>query len=189
MTNYFIIHGLNGKPFESWFPWLENKISRNNLQCIAPQFPTPMQQNYSNWEKLLNFYREIGYVHEDTFFITHSLGSIFIIKYILLNKINIKGLITVAGFNNFISGMDEFDNINKSFFLENSEIQKINKYVKKIYSFYSKNDPNLPFENQDKFAKLLGSEIYIIPDGGHFNSAAGYNKFEDLYEIIKSSEF
>lgn len=188
MANYFIIHGLAGKPFENWFPWLEEKLSKNNLRCIVPQFPTPIQQSYINWEKLLNYYKELGFVDKDTVFIAHSLGPIFIVKYVIKNRIKIKGLISVEGFNNFISGMEEFDKINKSFFLNDLELSKFKEFVDFVHCYISENDPNLPIENVKKFTELIRGELHVIPDGEHFNTAAGYDKFDEVYDIIKTIE-
>jgi len=188
MANYFIIHGLAGKPFENWFPWLEKELSLRNLRCIVPQFPTPYQQSYTNWEKLLNYYRELGFVDENTVFIAHSLGSIFITKYVIRNSIKIRGLISVSGFNNFLSGIEEFDNINKSFFLDNRELSKFKDYADFIHYFISENDPYLPTEKLKEFVDMIGGELHIIPDGGHFNTNSGYVKFDEVYDIITTIE-
>ncbi len=188
MANYFIIHGLVGKPFENWFPWLEGKLSENKLRCIVPQFPTPVQQNYTNWENLLNYYKDLGFIDKNTVFIAHSIGSIFVAKYVLVNKISIKGLVSVSGFNNFISGMDEFDNMNKSFYLDNSELSKLKKHTDFIHCFISENDPHLPIEKLKEFPEIIGGDLHVIPNGGHFNLAAGYDKFNEIYNIIETVE-
>ena len=96
MNNYFIIHGAYGKPFENWFHWLEKELSVNEISCIVPQFPTPNLQNFTNWENLLDYYYQLGLVNEKTIFVAHSLGPIFVAKYIIKNKIKIKGIISVA---------------------------------------------------------------------------------------------
>lgn len=36
-----------------------------------------------------------------------------------------------------------------------------------------------------KFAKLIGGDIHVVSDGGHFNSATGYDEFEELYSNKK----
>jgi len=188
IANYFIIHGFVGKPFENWFPWLEKKLSENNLQCIVPQFPTPLQQSYVNWEKLLNYYKQIGFVDKNTVFVAHSLGPIFVAKYVIRNNMKIKGLISISGFNNLISGMEEFDNMNKSFFLDNSELSKFKEHAEFIHCFISKNDPHLPINKLMEFVDTISGELHVIPSGGHFNTAAGYVKFDEVYNIIKTIE-
>lgn len=188
MANYFIIHGLYGKPFENWFPWLEQKLSEKKLRCIVPQFPTPVGQSYSNWERLLAYYDNIGFVDKNTVFITHSLGSVFIAKYLLTNKIKVRGIISAAGFTNFTSGMSEIDNLNKTFFIGESDLGNLPNYTDFIHCFISENDPNLPNKKTTEFAKAVNGTIHLIPKGGHFNSAAGYNKFDEIFEIIKQIE-
>ena len=177
-----------GKPYENWFEWLENKLSTSDFQCFVPHFPTPSQQSYENWEKLLNFYCDLGFINRDTIFIAHSLGPVFIAKYVIENDLTIKGLITVSGFNNFISGMEEFDNMNKSFFIDNFQLSKLKDHMNYIHSFISDDDPNLPSEKTLEFAQTIGGEIHLIPNGGHFNETAGYTEFIELWEIIRGFE-
>ena len=52
--NVFLVHGSFGKPFENWFPWLEEELANRNISCVIPSFPTPEHQNYSDWEQLRN---------------------------------------------------------------------------------------------------------------------------------------
>lgn len=188
MNNYFIIHGSFGKPFENWFPWLEKKLSEYKLPCFIPHFPTPEHQNFTNWEKLLNYYFVLGLINDETIFIAHSSAPIFIAKCIIKNKIKIKGFISVAGFNNFFSGMKDFDDVNKSFFLDNSELSKFKHYCSFSHCFISENDPYLPIEKLKEFSNAIGANLHIIPQGGHFNTNSGYIEFNELLEIIKEIE-
>jgi uncharacterized protein len=187
-NNYFIIHGLYGKPFENWFPWLEQKLSERKLSCIVPQFPTPIGQSYENWEKLLAYYDSLGFINADTIFVTHSLGSIFISKYVIKNRRKIKGLISAAGFNNFTSGITDIDRINESFFMPESELAKLPDFVEKIHCFISDTDPNLPKSLTAKFAETVNGKVYLISKGGHFNAAAGYLAFNEVFDLIKQFE-
>jgi hypothetical protein len=188
MNNYFIIHGAYGNPCENWFPWLEKELSNNKISCIIPHFPTPKHQNFTNWENLLNYYFMLGLVHDKTIFIAHSLGPIFIAKYVIKNKIKIKGLISVAGFNDFFSGNKDFDDINKSFFMENSELSKFTDYSNFSHCFISDNDPYIPMDKLKQFSNIIKADLHIIPNGGHFNIDAGYVKFVEVIEIIKDTE-
>lgn len=90
MNNYFIIHGSYGNPYKNWIPWLKREFSKIKLNCIIPNFPSPYKQDYESWSKILKAYLDIGYITEDTIFITHSLGGIFIAKFLIQNKLKIK---------------------------------------------------------------------------------------------------
>lgn len=133
MNNYFIIHGSYGNPYKNWIPWLKKQLSKRKLNCIVPSFPTPYKQNYESWNKILKAYSEIGYITEDATFITHSLVGIFIVKFLLENKIKVKKIITIAGFNNleFVDDM----NLYKSFYLDKN-LSDIKLYFSESISFY-----------------------------------------------------
>ena len=84
--------------------------------------------------------------------------------------------------------MDEFDSMNRSFFLDNSELSKVQEYTDFIHCFISENDPHLPTEKLKEFAKIINGKLHVIPDAGHFNLAAGYDKFPGVYQIIQDFE-
>ena len=182
--NYFIIHGSFGNPYENWFPWLNEKLSREGNAVIVPQFPIGVEfQNYDNWSKLLKYYLDLGLINENTVIIGHSIAPIFIIKFILENKVKLNKLISVSGFNNFTTDGGAFDKVNSTFFV-NEDKSQIKNYVNEIICFYSDNDPYLPFDVSDSFANEVSTKKVTIHNGGHFNSDAGYDTFDKLLEYI-----
>ena len=68
MNNYFIIHGSVGKPFENWFPWLEETLTSQGKQVIVPQFPSPEGQSYENWSAILEVYLKLGMIKENSYY-------------------------------------------------------------------------------------------------------------------------
>jgi predicted alpha/beta hydrolase family esterase len=188
MNNYFIIHGSYGSPSGNWFPWLKEVLTSKGKVVTVPQFPTPEGQNYENWEKVLNTYVDKKEINENTVFIAHSISPIFVCKFLIKNKIKVKGLISVAGANNFITGDSELDKITSSFFMDNNELEKIIDYTGFVYCFYSNNDPYIPFENLEEFAKLTRGEKCLIEKAGHLNAESGYLEFKPILEVIEQSE-
>lgn len=186
MSNYFVVHGSFGDPFENWFPWLKNELSSRNLECIVPQFPSPEHQNYENWERLLDYYRSLGLVRPATVFVAHSSGATFVTKYIVENAIKIKGFVSVSGFNNFFAGSEDFDSINSPFFMKESEIAKFMSFCPSRHSFISDDDPYLPQEVLKGYSEAIESQLYILSDAGHINSEAGYDEFPELLEVLLS---
>ena len=172
--NIFLVHGTMGKPFENWFPWLESKLSEKKICCVIPSFPTPEHQNYSDWERLMDYYCELGVVNEETVLVGHSCGAIFLVHYILKHKLVVKGLICVSGYNNFISGFDMMDKLNESFYVNVGSID-VTSFVKKVICFYGDNDPNIPQEVLHEFAVNVSGEVHCVPNAGHFNASAGYH--------------
>ena len=181
-NNYFIIHGSYGNPYKNWIPWLKNQLSKRKLNCIVPNFPSPYKQDYESWNKILKAYLEIGYITENTTFITHSLGSIFIIRFLIENDIKVKKIITIAGFNNITFNDDM--NLYNSFYLEDNKLLKINSLCKEIICFYSDNDPYVPKEDAEEFANMINSKKIMINNAGHFNEKFGYKEFKELLKYL-----
>ena len=76
----FLIHGSYGNPYKNFFPYLHKSITKKGYYVIAPQFPVYSIQSYDNWSNILEQYLNIGLLSESSTVITHSLGSIFIVK-------------------------------------------------------------------------------------------------------------
>ena len=163
MYDYVIIHGSYGTPFENWFKWLFEKLSEEGKSVLAPQFPCGDVQNYSNWAKVMNAYKD----------------------YILDNSLQVKNLYFVAPFYGLIN-IPEFDKVNKPFFIY-KDMKRINNLVKSATCFISKNDPYVPNQLSEEFADYIGAKKIFVENAGHFNTAAGYTKFEALLEeMIKN---
>ena len=95
--NYIIIHGSFGSKDGNWFPWLKSKLSDKNVE--VPQMPVGVgNQNFENWSKVLDELK----IDENTTIIAHSIAPIFVCKYLITNKIKVKKLIFVCGFNNYL---------------------------------------------------------------------------------------
>lgn len=185
MSTVFVVHGTAGHPFENWFPWLYNELTNMRASCFVPQFPTLIKQTYKCWSNVLDGYVDSLLVDENTIFVTHSLGSIFIVRYLIQRRLHVKGLISVAGFNQYGGGNVEWDELNKDFFLPDSELKSIIKFTKFRYCFMSNNDPYLPLVQLEKFADLTNSQIKLVEGAGHFNSSAGYAAFHELSALLK----
>lgn len=188
MKYYYIIHGFMGSNIENWFPYFKEKVDSENSLCIIPQFPISLKKhNYLEWTKIMDLYNyEYDMLNENSVLIGHSTGSIFALKYILENKIKIDKLILISGFNNYLDP-DENDIhnvINPSYYVKESKINEINKYVNEIICIYGDNDPYIPQKVLHEFAKSINAKEIIIHNGGHLNKASGYTTFEEIFEYI-----
>ena len=180
MKNYFIIHGSFVDSNTDWYPWLRDKLIELNQDVIAPNFPVGLDiQNYDAWKNELNKYKDK--INENTVFIAHSIGPIFIVKYVIENNIKIDSLYSISGFNGLIN-IKDFDKVNESFFMK--EIKNFDKKCKNRISFFSNNDPFVPYELLEDFPKLINSEVHIINNAGHFIEDDGYNEFPELLSTI-----
>ena len=183
MKNYFIIHGTKGSQYGNWIPWLYSKFRNAGERCLVPQFPAEDGMNYKKWKNILEGYLDAGEINEDTIFICHSLGCVFVTRFVVEHKLRIAGIIAVAGFNGDVIP-EEYVELNKSFLTRNRVIQKISKYVKFFHCIYSDNDPYVQIENLMNFAKLTSAKVHEIEGGGHLNGEAGYTEFPFLWDLL-----
>lgn len=139
-------------------------------------------QNYNNWSKLLKYYADLGYVNEKTTIFAHSIAPIFITHFLIENKIKVKKLVFVCGFNNYLGINEEYDNVNESIYCSN--IEEIHNFCDSIICFYSKNDLYVKYEIEKDFADKVSDVREVIEDGGHLNSESGYNEFNELLKYI-----
>ena len=180
MDNYIVIHGSFGSNQGNWFPWLKGELEKLNKNVVVPQMPVGVgNQNFENWSKVLD---ELN-VNENTTIIAHSIAPIFVCKYLITNKIKVKKLIFVCGFNNYLGLDPDFDAVNGPMFIDN--LEDIKNYCDDIICYYSDNDPYVKFEIEKEFADTVSNEQHIIKNGSHLNSESGYLKFEEILSNIE----
>ena len=183
MGNYFIIHGSFGSPYSNWFSWLQDFITSEEKQVYVPDFPIGVgYQNYENWSKLLKVYLDLGLINENTTIIAHSIAPIFISKFLVENKVKVKKLIFVCGFNNYLGINEEYDAVNKSMYFYN--LEDVKKYAEEIVCFYSNDDPYVKYEAEKEFADKVGAEQILLKGAGHINSESGFDTFEDIVSYL-----
>ena len=176
-SNYIILHGSFGSKDGNWFPWLKNKLNNNDV--VVPQMPIGVgNQNFENWSLILDKLE----INENTTIIAHSIAPIFVCKYLITNKIRVKKLIFVCGFNNYLGIDAEFDAVNEPMFTNNFE--EIKKFCNDIICFYSDNDPYVKYEVEKAFADAIANEQYVIKNGGHINAESGFTEFDEILKVL-----
>jgi len=182
-NNYLLVHGSFGSPFSNWIPYLRKEIEDKNLEVYTPDFPTGVgYQNYNNWSKLLKCYLTSGILNENTTIFAHSIAPIFICKFLVENKIKVKRLVLVCGFNNYLGIDEDYDAVNESMYFDN--LKDIKNYCNDIVSFYSDNDPYVKYEAEKEFADTITENQIMISGGGHLNSESGYTEFSELIKYL-----
>lgn len=182
MKNAFIIHGAYGSSDENWFPWLKEELEKLDYEVFVPDFPTPEGQNLENWREIFEDYKE--FIDVDTVFVGHSLAPAFILDILQNISVKVKACFFISGFLKLLGNKD-FDTINESFVKNQFNWNKIINNSNKFFVYHSDNDPYVPIECATELAELLNTVPIIIKGAGHFNTAVGYTKFEELLEEIK----
>lgn len=179
IDNYIIIHGSFGSKDGNWFPWLKKQLEGKDKKIDIPQMPVGVgKQNFESWSKVLDKLT----INENTIIIAHSIAPIFVCKYLITNKITVKKLIFVCGFNNYLGIDNDFDAVNEPMFIDNFE--NVKQYCNNIVCYYSDNDPYVKFDIEKSFADKIANRQYIIKNGGHINCETGYTKFEEILKEV-----
>lgn len=173
-----VFYGTDCDDKTAWMPWLKQKLTSQEVDCLIPNLPTPENQTYHVWESVAKKFN----ICEDDVVVGWSTGAIFAVRYLYENKINVNKLILISGFNNYVGSVPSVDNINKDFFMKDVKVAK--NIANKIVCIKSDNDPFISQQALDDFSKQLGAKTVNIISGGHFNSNAGYNEFPQLLSEI-----
>ncbi|MCL4363840.1 alpha/beta hydrolase [Patescibacteria group bacterium] len=181
MRNIFIFHGTGGSPDGNWFPWLKEKLEEEGLHVIVPKFPTPEGQSLSTWLNILNKYKE--YINEETIFVGHSLGGMFLLKVLE----QLKGHVSAAFFVSAPVGVRPIKYYDSDYAFTHFEFDwpSIIHKAKKFRAYHSDNDPYVSLGNGKELARRLGIELTFIPSAGHINAESGWIKFDKLYQDIE----
>jgi predicted alpha/beta hydrolase family esterase len=140
---------------------------------ILPRMPNPQNARYVEWK--IWFEKIIPLLDETVAFIGHSLGGIFLTKYLSENVYpkKIKATFLVAAPYNTINENPYVDfNLGSSF-------DGLQKQGGEIFFYHSKDDVVVPFSSFEQYQKAIPSAHFIaFEDRGHFNQ-------EKFPEIIK----
>ena len=176
---YVILHGSFSLKDSNWFPWLRDQLESRGETVVVPQMPIGVgKQNFDSWSAEFDKLE----IDEDTTIIAHSIGSIFVCKYLITNKIKVKKLVFVCGFNNYLGIDADYDAVNGPMFIDN--LEDIKKYCNDIVCFYSDDDPYVAYDAEKAFADTIATRQICLKGAGHINAERGYTKFEEILEVL-----
>lgn len=172
----------NLKKWEIDFESLKNKGWKNllgdklgkNFEVILPKFPNSANAKYIEWK--IYFEKLIPFFNNKVILLGHSLGAIFLIKYLSENIIpkNIIGLFLVS------TPYSPKNNTDFSFKINPKNIQS---QCKNIFLYHSTDDTVVDFKDFEKYKKELTNAIFReFKNRGHF-----YQKtFPEIIKDIKN---
>jgi|SRR5581483_4114573 len=166
--------------------YLKKKSWKNDLQdalgddfdVVRLQMPNRMNAKYSEWK--IYFDKYIPLFNDNVILIGHSLGGIFLDKYLsekpFLKKI--KATILIAPpFED--RGMQE----SLGDFALPGSLNNFSEQAGKIYLLFSKDDPIVPFAQLEKYKNALRKAVAIVFENKeHFSQ----DEFPELANLIKS---
>ncbi|MDP1718922.1 MAG: alpha/beta hydrolase [bacterium] len=165
------------KQKKDWKDTLNEELG-GDFEVILPKMPNKLNAKYLEWKIWLEKF--IPYLESEIILIGHSLGGIFLAKYLSESKFPKKILATFLVSAPY-DDKDYADSLADFQLPENLNL--LSEQGGKIFLFHSQDDPYVPFSDLQKFQKgLNGATSKVFTDRGHFNQ----EKFPELVETIKS---
>lgn len=167
----------NNKYWMDWLVWsLEDK--KNIVKLKMPGFDNA---NYNVWKIIFEKYlREID--SEKITIVAHSLGTIFILKYLVENNLKIKNLHLVGSFVSDDFQSNSFDEGSGTFTFDYSKVSEIESRCENIFLWHSTDDTSCTIKNSEYLHEQLPkSKFSRFEDRGHFNGST----FVELFDVLK----
>lgn len=166
-----LVHGWEGSPDGGWFLWLSDELRTREIDVIAPALPDADMPRIDKWIPALA--RAVGKPDPHTYFVGHSMGCQAIARYLasLPEGTQTGGAIFVAGFFKRLTGIEdeaEVEEVVREWLTTPLDLAKVRRHLRKSVAIFSDNDPYVPLDNTEDFARQLGSTIAIEHAMGHF---------------------
>ncbi len=163
---------------KSWKNSLQEKLG-DDFDVVRLQMPNKINAKYDEWK--IYFERYISLFDDEVILIGHSLGGIFLAKYLAENKYPKKIMATyliAAPYDDI--GLDE----SLGDFVLPTSLSGMSQQSKRILVISSEDDPIVPIEHAEKYkTQLPNVEVIIFKDKQHFSQA----EFPELVEHIKNN--
>ncbi|MDP3792610.1 MAG: alpha/beta fold hydrolase [bacterium] len=193
LKRVYIIHGWNGHPEESWFPWLRRELEARGFEVYVPQMSDAGNPRIEKWVPAIA--EIVKLPDKNTYFVGHSMGCQAVARYLetLPEDVKIGGAVFVAGFFKRLTGLGEkpdFEEVEKDWLKTPINLAKIKSHLDHNVAIFSDNDPYVPLDNQIDFRDKLGSKIILEHNKGHLNAVAGVTELPVvLEELLKMSNY
>jgi predicted alpha/beta hydrolase family esterase len=176
----YIIHGYGASPTNHWFPWLKDKLIADDHQVSVLHMPNSSNPRQEEWLDTLA--SSIKSIDNYTYFVTHSLGSITLLKYLeQLNPLPIfGGFILVSGFSKPLSILPSLN----PFTEQEVDYNKIISATNSRTVIAAKDDNIVPYQFSQNLSKQLDASFFPVEKGGHFLEGDGYITFPSVYDIL-----
>lgn len=163
--------------FKGWNQQLQETLGEN-FEVMQPRMPNANNAKYFEWK--IWFEKHIPFMRDNLILIGHSLGGIFLAKYLseemFPKKIRATLLIAPPYSTNSQNSLGDF-NLTAS-------LQKLTEQGGEIYLFQSKDDEIVPYANVESYThELPKAHLMVFEDRGHFHS----QEFPELIEVIKNN--
>jgi uncharacterized protein len=149
----------------------------DGYEIISPDMPDKSNAKYAEWK--IWFEKFIPYLDPKVIFIGHSLGGIFLAKYLSENTLpkTILATFLVAACYD-----DKNSDYSLADFVLPEHLDNFSKQSQRIFLYHSSDDRVVPFADLAKYQKALpNATARTFTDRGHFNQET----FPELVEDVR----
>ena len=185
ISNVILMHGKNTNLREKWYPWLAEKMKKNNIKFTAPKLPNADDPEINEWMSELEKVKS----NQNSVLIGHSRGGVAILRWLEKQPedFKIKKVILVATNSGDSIKRNKTEN-NKGFFTkEGYDFEKIKKHCDDFVVLHSEDDEWVPFEAGEENSKGLNAKFLQFKNRGHFGSKLPKQEIPELLEEILNS--
>ena len=148
-----------------------------DYDVVQPQMPCKGNAKYAEWK--IWFDKLLPFLEDGVILVGHSMGGIFLAKYLSENNISkkIAAVFMVAAPHGPTAEFSLAD------FILPESLNGLSKQAEKIFLYYSEDDDTVPFADLEKYKKDLPRAVARVFRGrGHFV----LDEFSEIVEEIKS---
>lgn len=156
-----------------WREWIANQMSNDDV--MTPTMPNSDNAQYDEW--VIYFEKLLTFLHDDFTIVGHSLGAMFLAKYLHSTVLPIKAhrIILIAGRYGQHTNED-----NGSFTVTSA--RGLERSAHEVHLFHSEDDPVVPYDDMSKFHRDIPvSIVHSFTNRGHFIDST----FPEILDLIK----
>ncbi len=149
----------------------------DDYEVLVPKMPNWTNAQYNEWS--IWFEHIIPLLNNNAVLVGHSLGGIFLAKYLSENiiPVKIKAVILISAPYEAL-GSEELASFELS-----EPLSKLNEQAEKIFLIHSEDDAVVPLDHVYKYHNdLPNSNVVLLKDRGHFKQ----DHFPELVNLIKN---
>ncbi len=157
---------------KKWKPWIAEQMPEADV--LLPTMPNGYNAEFEEWA--IYFEKILPFLEDDVQLVGHSLGAMFLAKYLDTKPLRakVRRLVLIA------SAYDSDTGDCGSFLV--SSAANLPESAEEIHLFHSQDDPVVPFTELMKFQADLPEAIpHIFTDREHFNQPT----FPELLALLK----
>ncbi len=183
MKNAIILHGMSADLDACFGIKLKEDLIKLGYNIYEPKFVLHPNITLEAWEKEMDKFKDA--FNKDALLVCHSLGTLFILKYLKKNKLSAKTLITVAGGRMKPENCTDYYLYLAPFMPMDDEFDWASSHCENRYSIFNKDDDIWSIEDIKAYNKSLKSIPVELPYGAHFGRKSGVKEIPEIIDIVK----